>query len=230
MCTRTRNAWCSQLSPDRTGWSTTAPMGPPAWVRAAITPLSAAIELADQGDVDRATDRFRSEVPDGELNEWFDLHAQYVYKWRCNAQGIPNPVKLPEEQLAPKLGSPKSSLPQEVFDRDSYRCRYCELPLISLQAFARFSSLVGTEVFPITGKRNKDKAGASMVFRATADHVDPWSRGGATELGNLVTACWACNFGKMEYTVSELGISDPRERQPISDGWSGMLNPVPVGS
>jgi hypothetical protein len=30
------------------------------------------------------------------------------------------------------------------------------------------------------------------------DHVIPESRGGATELGNLKTACWACNSGKSD--------------------------------
>ena len=29
-----------------------------------------------------------------------------------------------------------------------------------------------------------------------ADHVQPRSRGGKDELGNLVTACWECNRGK----------------------------------
>jgi len=85
---------------------------------------------------------------------------------------------------------------------------------------------VGPEVFPLSHLTvNKPKAGASLVFRPVADHVEPWSRGGATDLNNLVTSCWPCNFGKMEYTVEELGITDPRSRPSVSDGWYGLRYP-----
>jgi len=37
----------------------------------------------------------------------------------------------------------------------------------------------------------------------------PHSLGGRTELDNLVTSCYSCNFGKAEYTLKQLGIDDP---------------------
>lgn len=200
-------------------------MGPPAWVEDAFEPLVAAIDLADKGEIDEAIALYRGQVPERSLNTWFDRHAQYVYKWRCEAQGVPAPTKMPIAERAPRLGSPNGRLPHEVFRRDSYRCRYCGLQLLSPEAFRRFADHVGPEAFRITGGGNTSKAGPSLVFRPTADHVEPWSRGGGTDLANLVTACWPCNFGKMEYTVEEFGISDPRTRPPVGDGWNGLLVP-----
>jgi len=218
---------CPELGADPTQWSTEAPMAPPQWVRDSFLPMSEAIVLADAGELGPSITRYRRDVPDRALNEWFDLHAQYSYKWRCTARGIPRPDKIAKAYMAPLLGGPESPLPLEVFARDSYRCRYCGLPLISVAAFRRFEDRVGDQVFPLARRRgNRAKPGAALVFRPVADHVEPWSRGGATDLDNLVTSCWPCNFGKMAYTVAELGITDPRSRPPAVDGWNGIRIPA----
>ena len=46
--------------------------------------------------------------------------------------------------------------------------------------------------------------------KAVADHVFPWSLGGATSLDNLVTSCGGCNYDKEHWTLEQLGIEDPR--------------------
>ena len=232
MCTKTKTlaagySVCPELGADQSAWSVDAPMAPPSWARDAFAPMRDAILLADKGEVAASVDLYRQAVPDRPLNEWFDLHAQYTYKWRCSAQGIATPKALQRVDRASALGGPETELPLEVFARDSYRCRYCDSQLFAVAAFRRYEKKVGGEVFPLSGmKGNRPKAGASLVFRPVADHVDPWSRGGTTDLDNLVTSCWPCNFGKMEYTVQELGISDPRSRPPVDDGWNGLRIPA----
>ena len=228
MCKQAGNGWCSAFSSDQATWSTDAPLDPPDWVVAAFDPLVEAMVLADRGKIGESIEIYQREVPDRELNEWFDLHAQYVYKWRCNALGVPRPSKIPKDDRAPMLGRPDGALPREVYARDSYRCRYCGLRVFAIPAFKRFQSLVGADVFPISKRnRNSESAGPCLMFRPVADHVEPWSRGGPTDLGNLVTACWPCNFGKMEYTVEELGITDPRTRPPVVDEWEGLRTRCP---
>ncbi len=37
-----------------------------------------------------------------------------------------------------------------------------------------------------------------------------------------MTACWTCQFGKDRYSLEELGLLDPRDRQPAKDGWDGL--------
>ena len=232
MCTRSQAKKsgvmaCSEMGADPALWSTEAPMAPPQWVRDSFQPMCEAIILADAGELGPSITRYRQDVPDRALNEWFDSHAQYSYKWRCTDRGIPRPDKIAKEDMAPRLGGPESRLPLEVFARDSYRCRYCDMPLISVAAFRRFEDRVGDQVFALAKRKgNQAKPGAALVFRPVADQVEPWSRGGATDLGNLVASCWPCNFGKMAYTVEELGISDPRSRPSVADGWNGLRVPA----
>ena len=37
-----------------------------------------------------------------------------------------------------------------------------------------------------------------------------------------MTACWPCNFGKEDHTIEELGLYDPRLREPVVDNWDGL--------
>jgi hypothetical protein len=59
-----------------------------------------------------------------------------------------------------------------VMRRDGFRCRYC-------------------------GKSPATHAGVELVL----DHVQPWSRGGETNLDNLKTSCVKCNAGKSNLDV-----------------------------
>jgi hypothetical protein len=52
--------------------------------------------------------------------------------------------------------------------------------------------------------------------------VVPHSHGGTNDLDNLVVTCAACNFGKMEYTLEELSLIDPRTIPPIQSNWDGL--------
>jgi 5-methylcytosine-specific restriction endonuclease McrA len=42
-----------------------------------------------------------------------------------------------------------------------------------------------------------------------ADHIQPWSKGGKTEISNLVASCYMCNIAKhtMEYDLFKMKIS-----------------------
>jgi HNH endonuclease len=68
--------------------------------------------------------------------------------------------------------------------------------------------------------------GSVIAHRGVVDHVVPRKRGGRTEPGNLVTACYPCNFGKAHYTLEELGMCAPRPA--MRDGWDGLQGLVPA--
>jgi 5-methylcytosine-specific restriction endonuclease McrA len=57
---------------------------------------------------------------------------------------------------------------------------------------------------------------------AQYDHILPHSRGGTSELSNMVVTCAPCNFGRMEFTLAEVGLADPRDRAPIRSSWDGL--------
>ena len=56
----------------------------------------------------------------------------------------------------------------------------------------------------------------------------PHSLGGRTEVENLVTSCYSCNFGKDEYKLDQLKIENPFLRHPKDDGWRGLTEFLPV--
>jgi len=57
---------------------------------------------------------------------------------------------------------------------------------------------------------------------AQFDHAVPYTRGGSNEMDNLVVTRTPCNFGRMQYTVEEVGLVDPRTRDPVRSMWDGL--------
>ena len=72
------------------------------------------------------------------------------------------------------------------------------------------------------GKTNASQHAAFQCLWLQYDHVVPHSAGGENTLDNLIITCSACNYGKMNYTVEELGLLDPRDFAPIQSNWDGL--------
>jgi len=56
---------------------------------------------------------------------------------------------------------------------------------------------------------------ASQQARTQYDHVPPHARGGNNDPGNVIVTCAPCNFGRMDYTLEEVGLADPRLREQV---------------
>ena len=78
--------------------------------------------------------------------------------------------------------SEKSRRKFRIFERDRWRCVYCERRL-----------------------REPEQKSLGGYHRdwATIDHVVPKSRGGSNKIENLVTSCMACNNRKKDLTAEE---------------------------
>jgi 5-methylcytosine-specific restriction endonuclease McrA len=65
-----------------------------------------------------------------------------------------------------------------------------------------------------------------MAMTACFDHLRPYSRGGATDLENMVLCCWPCNNGRADLTLAEVELLDPRGRLPGPglgwEQWDGL--------
>jgi hypothetical protein len=101
----------------------------------------------------------------------------------------------------------------QVFQRDSFTCRYCSRRTV-LPPVLRLLSVVFPEIFPHDPKW-KMVACHLAFWRDTAscDHIVPIARQGSSEPDNLVTACYMSNSIKQNWSVEDLG-------------WEAM--PVPV--
>lgn len=120
--------------------------------------------------------------------------------------------------------APTPAVVRQVFERDGWRCRYCDLRVIDRRLLSALGAVLPAE-FPWTD-RNASSHPAGLLLAATPDHVVPMACGGDTTPNNLVTACGTCQYNKGSCTIDELSLADPRARQPASDGWRGLTESV----
>ena len=88
-----------------------------------------------------------------------------------------------------------------------------------------FIKKINTSLFQ-RGKSNLTTHGIIHLYWPVADHVIPWSKGGLTNLENLVSSCATCNYGKAGYTIEQLGIENPFNRSPVLDNWDGLIEKI----
>lgn len=114
-----------------------------------------------------------------------------------------------------------------VIQRDGFHCRFCGLPVIrpALRALFRaaYPGALGW------GATNASQHAAFQCLWMQFDHVLPNCRGGPSTLENVVVTCAPCNFGRMETTLEEARLIDPRSRPTPRkwegfDSWQGLEN------
>ena len=215
---------CDVLGTDPSKWSKTCCLQVPAFFEEALETFSVAIQELVNGDRKKSLERL-SECKSELVGNFFIEHGQQSAYFRVRDKkqiDILNKAAKafnPSPRLIPKVE-------KQVFVRDSYRCRYCGLRIISKEVFAEYSRIVGRDFFSVE-RENSKRNGLTLGLRGVADHVEPFASGGLTDIENLVTSCYSCNFGKAGYSLEQLGIEDPRLRPPINDDWCGLTEYLP---
>jgi hypothetical protein len=128
----------------------------------------------------------------------------------------PNLAKAQRE----KLRMPTSEEKRRLHLRDGYHCRFCGIPVIRSEVRNRLRRL-----YPDALPWPNNNAGAHAAFQAMwaqYDHVLPHARGGDNAIENLVVTCAPCNFARMSFTLDEVGLADPRLREPLVSSWDGL--------
>lgn len=180
--------------------------------------LDAAVSAHLQADRELAEHLIRqANMP--EIKEWgYSLwgakspHVQY--------QKIPNAEPVLSRSERQKLRMPTACEKQKLLERDGYHCRFCGIPVIRSEIRQRFvHSYPDLEIW---GRTNDKQHAAFQTMWVQYDHILPHARGGGNELSNLVIACAPCNYGRMNYTLDEVNLTDPRSRRLISSLWDGL--------
>lgn len=214
---------CTELGDDPAKWSKESPLPPPNWFEEQLEHFECSVLHAAHGEVATAI-KVPSLIRSDDLRDWYVEHGQVSGNVRNRLLGI-SQSKLDEFTKDKFRISEK--LFRSVNERDKYCCRYCGLRLVDKRVLAAFGNVVGTEAFKDTGT-NEQRHGVVLAFRANTDHVLPHRLGGQTNLNNLVTACWCCNYGKGKYTLEEIGIDDPRDRVTVQREWDGLISYLPM--
>lgn len=126
---------------------------------------------------------------------------------------LPKKMRIPERM-------PPSSDRKRLIARDGHHCRYCGIPVIRKEIRDRIKA-----VYPNAlrwGRKNCDQHAAFQSMWLTYEHVLPHSRGGDNSFENMVVSCQPCNCGKVQYTLEELGLLDPRNNPLVKSDWDGL--------
>jgi len=153
------------------------------------------------------------------IREWLDsvwgANSPYV-QYRV----VPDaPPLLPKHQRIP-VRMPSTEEKSRLLQRDGYQCRFCAMPVIRGEIRRRIA-----KAYPNAlqwGRLNVAQHAAFQAMWVQYDHMVPHARGGTNDLNNMVITCAACNFGRMNYLAAEVGLSDPRLRQPFRTKWDGL--------
>jgi hypothetical protein len=99
-------------------------------------------------------------------------------------------------------------------------CVFCGVPLIRFEVRAGLHRLYPEAVQ--WGSTNPSQHAAFQALWLQFDHLVPHSRGGDNSLSNVVVTCAGCNYGRMDNTLDELGLIDPRSRITPEGTWDGL--------
>ena len=130
------------------------------------------------------------------------------------------PDAPPRSKNKVKQRMPSKGAARAIFERDGWRCRFCDVRVISTEAIRVLDARFPEEIRNRAPMRNIH--GGIRALAVSLDHVLPHSRGGDNSDGNLVAACGPCQFGRNQWTLEEVGFGDPRDRAPIVDDWDGL--------
>lgn len=128
------------------------------------------------------------------------------------------PVLPKNERVVERM--PTGAVLTELHRRDGFHCRFCGVPVIRKEVRVFLGKL-----YPAALRWERTNLGQHAAFQAMwaqYDHVLAHARGGDNSIDNTIVTCAPCNFAKMNYTLDELGLTDPRIRQPVQSDWDGL--------
>lgn len=123
-----------------------------------------------------------------------------------------NPFAHAATPLRVKERMPAAAQKAELLRRDGYHCRFCGIPVIRTEIRKRIHAAY-PEALP-WGRKNIDQHAAFQAMWVQYDHVVPHD--------NIVITCGPCNFGRMYYSLEDVGLIDPRTREPLRSSWDGL--------
>jgi 5-methylcytosine-specific restriction endonuclease McrA len=209
---------CSELGTYSNTWSKESPLPKPEWMNYEVDLFIKAVEAFIAGNKNLCLEII-GQIRTAEITEWYIEHGQMSGRHRKLQLNIPPPETI-DIDLRDPIRSP-AKLQKQVFERDSYHCRYCGGKLISQEFLKTSIKRLNSPLFS-RGETNLNTHGIIHLTWPVADHVIPWNKGGRTSLDNLVSSCAPCNYGKDGYTIEQLGLIDPLTRPAKISDWDGL--------
>lgn len=186
--------------------------------------LHAAVDAHLAGDGTRASDLI-SQTNNFMIREWLESIWGKASP-HVNFRVVPNSPPILKKPQRIETRMPSAAEKAALFQRDGFHCRFCGIPVIRREVRQHLHSIY-PEALP-WGRTNASQHAAFQALWAQYDHILPHARGGTNALDNMVIACAACNFGRMDFTLEEVGIDDPRRRPIKHSDWNGLEHVLPA--
>jgi len=189
----------------------------PAEFDSQIDKLGQALKLANT-DPDKARDIVKS-IDSEKMKRWFIDVALKSGAWRAKYSGVSG-VDVKNSRRRKAISQKRL---ENLFERDKWRCRYCGIRIAgNRKHFKKFAKTIRMPEL-VSGRTDESRHGLYLMLMASYDHVKPQSEGGSNDDSNLVTSCWSCQFGKYKYSLEELGLQSPFDRDSVALGaWRGL--------
>ena len=180
--------------------------------------LDAAVSAHLDGQMTVAEDLIRkADMP--AIREWTEslwgVNSPYV-RFRVVENAPPH---LPNEQKV-KVRMPTTAEKRALHERDGYHCRFCGIPVIRATIRERIKKAYPNALS--WGRKNTEQHPAFQAMWLQYDHVLPHARGGNNDLENILITCAPCNYGRWNRILEEVGLIDPRLREPVRSHWDGL--------
>lgn len=129
------------------------------------------------------------------------------------------PAELPEKQrTTPRRATAHTK--KLVHERDGYHCRFCRIPVVRSEVRINIANAY-PDVVPWERTNDRQHAAFQCMW-AQYDHILPHSRGGSSTIENVYLTCAACNYGRMQYTLEEVGLLHPAHHDSSCGNWDGL--------
>ena len=214
---------CVELGIDQNTWDKFCVLTPKNWFDQELDKFIGAVSFYISGDRNKCIDIVNG-LRSQEMQDWYIEHAQVAGRIRKNITKILRPDAIPKEHQDKKR-MPNKSETKMIFERDGYRCRYCQRRILAREFSDLFVNSLDHDGFQY-GNTNASTHGVLLLHKPVVDHVVPHNIGGRTDSSNLVTSCYPCNFGKDQWTLEQILNIDPFERPPILNGWDGLISKI----
>lgn len=129
------------------------------------------------------------------------------------------PALLSKDERA-SMRMPDSGTKRELIRRDGHHCRLCGIPVIR-EEVRKLLHGAYPGALPWSAK-NVNQHAAFQVLWLQYDHIVPHARGGSNDLDNMIIACAACNYGRMQYTLEEVGFAPISSIERTGSLWDGL--------
>lgn len=91
---------------------------------------------------------------------------------------------------------------KRLLELSKNKCHWCGVPVVHLRGILR-KDRIETGAYIV--KYRNDGGNVKIAFIASADHLEPISRGGSDRMGNLVASCIPCNWQRNVIDLEERG-------------------------